>query len=701
MTQQIIFDKEKSMNTHLRKYMISIIVFAFLTIFAFESIQADTTHAIVERNAEIHIGDCSWNGTKSLTDVTVTVTNTRLTIFGPLYQIGPLFNQHSGMSFSLEPGDYRYEWYQGYDNTFYVWTNKIIDYFTLNECIPQASASITTGTCTWNDTNGSITPVTITLDHASLSLNGTSYTAPQTTITDLQPGTYPYSWVATGGYQGGESNKTLIIPDCTPLPTNVYATNGTCGWTSTQGSKTPVTLNITGASGTLNGPGGTLGSYNSSNSPVPLSLSPGNYSFDFTAETGYRGSGTENISVAACNPTASVSHSIEDCTFQNNESSTSVSFDISGADVTLSGPEGASYHPSMENSAFDLPSGFYTYNWAVHPYYDGENGSNNFTLGTCIPAQVSYAISDCKWTDDLATREISFTVSGAVVTLTGPGGPFSPFSVDTNFTDVPEGSFSFDWVSQTGYAGTGQGEFNLPACIPGVANVTVNFKECSLDDENPVANLEILLDNAILSIDDEIYTASAPLTLPPGLYSYEWWGKPGFEGDGEGQIDTTSCAPKLAPEVNIEAGSCKYNGKDSTTDVFLTLVGASVIFQGSNGESYGPFSVNQTIQLPPGSYQFEWQSVDGFEGKGEGGIQIDSCEPSKEPPEEDEEEKAQENDQSEVGITVEASTSTTLPDLPAGGTGPRIFNFTIPLLIGLSGSGLSLALIFKNKRRSH
>jgi hypothetical protein len=135
--------------------------------------------------------------------VTLTLTGASLTIGGVTYT--------SSTTINLVPGSYPYTWeaLEGYlgsgDGTLVV-----------GDCTPgRALASISTGICTWDDEDGSMTPVVIDLTGASLTIDGVTYDS-STTI-DLAPGSYPYTWEALDGYQGSGSGE-LVIGECIPPP---------------------------------------------------------------------------------------------------------------------------------------------------------------------------------------------------------------------------------------------------------------------------------------------------------------------------------------------------------------------------------------------------------------------------------------------------------------------------------------------------
>ncbi len=402
-----------------KKMLIAVVISFLFLITTTDPCLADTVHTTQQPNIEISIGECQWDGTKSMTPVTFTVVNTKLIVTKPDEGNFPVVPSISPATVNLPSGRYDYTWKDNYDPGFGVWLKIVTGSFELLPCIPQASVTFTPGECQWNSTTGSITPIAIELDHAELTLNGVTYTTSPSSV-NLGPGDYGYSWSPIGGYQGGASNQTLTVGNC--------------------------------------------------------------------------------------NPTASVSHTPSGCVYNGSQSITSVQFNIIGADVLVSGSSGDVYYPTPTSPSLSLPAGLYTYTWSVLPIYNGENGSHNFTLGTCVPAGVSYTIGDCNWDTQPPSRDLSFSVNGASVTLNGPGGPFTPFSSNMVFENLTLGSYDYDWLADPGYAGSGHVDLELPACQPGIASAVVNLVGCGVDDQNnPYAEITVSLSGSELSINGETY----------------------------------------------------------------------------------------------------------------------------------------------------------------------------------------------------
>jgi hypothetical protein len=135
--------------------------------------------------------------------VNISVSNATLTIDGVIYD--------ASTTIYLGPGSYPYTW-----TALSGYTGSGGGTVIVGDCRPgNATASVSTGGCTWNAQAGSLTPVTITLNHASFTINGVTYT--ESTTINLPPGSYHFTWTALPGYLGsGEGD--LTIGACVPIP---------------------------------------------------------------------------------------------------------------------------------------------------------------------------------------------------------------------------------------------------------------------------------------------------------------------------------------------------------------------------------------------------------------------------------------------------------------------------------------------------
>ena len=114
-----------------------------------------------------------------------------------------------------------------------------------------------------------MTPVTIEVNHASLTIHGVTYTSSQTI--NLPPGSYPYTWTAETGYFG-DGSGTVDVGDCPPGTASASVAAGTCSWTEAGGSLTPVFIEVDHASLTIDAV-----TYTSSQT---INLPPGSYPYN-------------------------------------------------------------------------------------------------------------------------------------------------------------------------------------------------------------------------------------------------------------------------------------------------------------------------------------------------------------------------------------------------------------------------------------
>lgn len=242
-----------------------------------------------DASANVSVGACTWSQEDgSKTPVSITLTGATMTVSGP----GGPYTLTSSGTLNLGPGHYTYTWTakSGFEGSG-------SGSFDVGDCTPpDASASASVGACTWSEEKGSITPVTITVNHAVVSgLPGGDIT--ETTVLNLAPGDYTATWIAAEGYKGSGS-FSFTVHDCTPPNASASVEVGKCSWNQETGSKSDVTVTLSGATMTITGPGGP---YEVDASAV-LSLGPGVYSYSWEAIEGFLGSGEGTFEVSDCTP---------------------------------------------------------------------------------------------------------------------------------------------------------------------------------------------------------------------------------------------------------------------------------------------------------------------------------------------------------------------------------------------------------------
>jgi hypothetical protein len=545
-------------------------------------------------SASVTTGACSWTQEAgSLTPVTLTLEHASLTINSGTYT--------TSQDINLAPGSYPYTWTA---ESGYIGNGSGI--VIVEECMPgNASASVTTGACSWTQKAGSLTPVTLTLDHASLTINGEIYTTSQTI--SLTPGSYPYSWIAENGYIG-KGSGTVVVGGCTPGTASASVTIGACSWSKAAGSLTPVTLNMSHASLTINGL-----TYTASQT---ISLPPGSYPYNWTAESGSIGNGSGTIVVGDCTPgNADASVSLGACSWiQGIGSLTPVTLGLSHASLTINGVTYTS------PQTISLATGSYPYSWTAESGYIG-NGSGTVEVGDCMPGTASASVTPgtCSWTQTdgsltpvtLDLNHTSLTINGATYT-TSQGISLAP------------GSYPYSWTAESGYLGNGSGTVVVGDCTPGSASASVNTGACSWTQETGSSTAVVLdLSHASLTIHGATYTTSQTISLAPGSYPYSWTAESGYIGNGSGTVDVGDCAPGSA-SASVTTGACSWTLADgSLTDVTLALSHATLTI---NDFTY---TTSETISLAPGSYPYSWTAGSGYIGNGSGTIVIGDCTPSR------------------------------------------------------------------------
>jgi hypothetical protein len=320
--------------------------------------------------ATVTIGGCTFDDQElvSSTQVTLTLSNAILTIKDSSNAEVGVYS--TTKTISLPAGSYTYSWiakpgYSGMGSSS----------FTLLTCEPgKADASVDVGACTWDAQNGSQINVSITIDNATLTINGHDYSSTQTI--KLAPGTYDYSWVATGDYEGsGEGSITIY--GCEPASASVEV--GSCSWVDLE-SKTDVSINVNGATLKIYQGASLVATFGPG--AHTLDLPEGSYTYEWTANENYTGSGSGSFSAVNCEPGKSdAAVELGSCVYDEGQSLTPVTITISNAKLTINGKE------YTENATLKLAPGDYPYSWvSISDDYVG-SGEGVVTVGACTPKE--------------------------------------------------------------------------------------------------------------------------------------------------------------------------------------------------------------------------------------------------------------------------------------------------------------------------
>jgi|GEM_PF-2829483 len=330
---------------------------------------------------------------------------------------------------------------------------------------------------------------------------------------------------------------------------------------------------------------------------------------------------------------ASFSYNITTCVWSPSGGSIrSVSLTINGASVTITGG-GKTYGPYTTSQTINLPAGSYTYEWEPASKWFTGSGEGDFTVAECPAATASYEVQGCTYDDGtlISTTTVAVTVSNATLTIKNSSNAIVATFASNGSVDLPAGTYTYSWIANSGYSGMGNGTFTLLTCEPGKADAGVDIGSCSWDAQNgSKINVILTLSNAKITFDggQTYITSSQTIKLDPGTYHYEWESiDPNeFEGSGSDDITVYGCEPASG---SVEVGGCAWNGEQSMTPVYISVYGATLkVYQGAVlVQSYGPGSY--TLDLPEGSYTYEWTANENYTGSGSGSFSTVNCEPGK------------------------------------------------------------------------
>ncbi|MGC2239861.1 MAG: hypothetical protein WA726_03385, partial [Acidimicrobiia bacterium] len=302
-----------------------------------------------------------------------------------------------------------------------------------------------------------------------------------------------------------------------------------------------------------------------------LGLAPGTYYWKATAAgAGYEFSGASSgeFTVQPCAASVAVTHG--NCSLNNQGApvgQVEVTIDPeSGATAVVSGA-GGPYNFSGTGGTHDLAAGNYT--WQASPgsgfALTGET-SGEFTVEPCA-AGVVVTHGDCVVGQGGAVGSVTVEIdpdSGAVVTVSGPGGPYE-FSGSGGTQTLAPGDYSWLAAPGDGFSLDGEisGEFTVEPCA---AAVVVTHGDCSLNAQGaPVGEVQVVIDpvsgaTVVVSGPGGPYDFSGSggtQELAPGDYTWQATAGAGFALTGEtsGEFTVEPCAAAVV----VTHGDCSLN----------------------------------------------------------------------------------------------------------------------------------------------
>ena len=414
-----------------------------------------------------------------------------------------------------------------------------------------ASVLVSVGSCTWTLGSGSERSISLTLSGASVLItkNGGGTWGPYNSSRNvsLPAGSYSYIYTATDGHTGSGSG-TFTVTECPEATVSIVP--DVCVWDSeSQVSMTDVSFTISNATVVLSGSNGVIGSYSSSQI---VTLSPGNYSYTWSANTGYQGSGSGSFTLIDCEPgKGSAVVDIGSCEWDSqNGSLIGVSLTLNNAALTINGQE------YTESSDIKLAPGTYAYSWSATGDNTG-SGSGSITVIGCKPAKVIVNVGACDWIDESSVTMVDLDITGATLTLKYGDNVVETYTPGNYSIQLSPGSYTYTYESNEDFTGSGSGSFTVIDCEPGKADAAVDIGACVYDNGSSLTSVSITVAGAELTIDGKSYNDAASLKLSPGSYPYSWVAlDESFSGSGEGVLSITSCQPKesVDPEPDMPAG---------------------------------------------------------------------------------------------------------------------------------------------------
>ncbi|MGA7096777.1 MAG: hypothetical protein WB245_04340, partial [Acidimicrobiia bacterium] len=296
---------------------------------------------------------------------------------------------------------------------------------------------------------------------------------------------------------------------------------------------------------------------------------------------------------------------------------------VSGATVVLSGP-GGPYDFSGSGGTQDLAPGDYTWQATAGPGFalTGDS-SGEFTVEPCA-ATVIVTHGDCVAGQGGAVGSVTVVIdpdSGAVVTVSGPGGPHQ-FDGSGGTQTLAPGDYS--WLAAPGdgftLEGETSGEFTVEPCTAGVI---VTHGGCSLNVQGaPIGEVQVVIDpvsgaTVVVSGPGGPYDFSGSggtQDLAPGDYTWQATAGPGFALTGEtsGEFTIAPCDASLV----VSLGECELlDGPLAPVTVFIdTESGATVTIFDSEHQMVASFDgTGGVAELPPGAYTWAAEPGDGFQ----------------------------------------------------------------------------------------
>lgn len=483
------------------------------------------------------------------------------------------------------------------------------------------------GTGTWSQVSG---PNTATINNSS---------SPSTTISNLQPGTYVFSWTISNN---GCTNSSSVTITVTPGPTTANAGSNIslCNVSSaTLAGNNPTSG--TGAWTQVSGPAATITNASQFNTTV-TGLTPGIYIFRWTISNSSCTASTDDVQVTISAP-ATVSNAGPNqlicgttATLAGNNATvgTGVWTQLSGATVSITNPT------SPNSSINGLSVGNYSFQWTITNGACSSSSSVNITISSGpSPANAGPDQSLCLSTSTTLAANNPATGTGIWTQSSGPAG--AAFSDNTSnassVSNLQPGVYVFRWT------------ISFQNCTPAIDEVTITvYDNPTVANAGPAqticsATATLAGNTANIGTGNwtqvsgpstaAISSPAAPNTtvtgLIPGAYVFRWTITNGTCPATQSDVIITVTAIPTVADAGPDQSLCNVTSTILAANTATTGTGIWTQTGGPSVSLSNAAQPNASISgLSAGSYSFQWTIANGVCPSTQDVVQINIYDPA-------------------------------------------------------------------------
>jgi len=168
---------------------------------------------------------------------------------------------------------------------------------------------------------------------------------------------------------------------------------------------------------------------------------------------------------------------------------------------------------------------------------------------------------------------VKLTITNAILTIND-----KQYS-ESQTLQLPPGEYIWSWVGAERYSGSGGGTIELKSCEPGKSDVSIDLGACMVLDGQAQRTLNIMLNNAVFTINGKEYTESTEIQLTPGDYPWSWQAiSQEYEGFGEGVLsfEATCTTQTRDPKPDVAAGGMGPSLANSLAPILAGVAGLGI-----------------------------------------------------------------------------------------------------------------------------